>query len=48
MIFVRLFIDKIPDTWSNQDVWTLAAIETLVEAFLLSILGYFVGMWIGI
>lgn len=48
MIFMRLFIDKIPDTWEPSTVWYLAAAETLIEAFLLSILVYFVRTWIGI
>ena len=48
MIFVRHFIDKIPDTWEPLTVWYLVGIETLVEVFMLSILIYFIRTWIGI
>jgi hypothetical protein len=37
MIILRIFIDKIPDTWEPHTVWYLAAIETLVEVFLISV-----------
>jgi hypothetical protein len=40
MIFVRLFIDKIPDTWEPSTVLYLAAVETIIEVFLLSVVVY--------
>lgn len=38
MIFIRAFMDKIPDTWEPGVVWYLVAIETLLEAFIIRLL----------
>ena len=38
MIVLRIFIDRIPDTWEPSTVWYLAAAETLIEVFLISVL----------
>jgi hypothetical protein len=46
MIILRIFIDKIPDTWEIDTIQYLAAIETLIEVFVLSVIVYFVKAWI--
>ncbi len=38
MIVLRIFINKIPDTWEPSTVWYLAAAETLIEAVVISVL----------
>lgn len=42
MIFLRIFINRIPDTWEPSTVWYLAAAETLIEAFVISVLVYLI------
>lgn len=46
MIFLRIFIDKIPDSWEPDTIWYLAAIETIVEAFLISVIYMAIRFWI--
>jgi hypothetical protein len=42
MIIIRIFINHVPDTWEPSSVWYLAGIETLIEAFLVSVLMFLV------
>jgi hypothetical protein len=38
MIILRIFINRIPDSWEPSTVWYLAAVETMIEAILISLL----------
>lgn len=38
MIILRIFINRIPDTVEPSTIWYLAAVEILVEAFVISLL----------
>jgi hypothetical protein len=42
VIFVRIFIDRIPDSWEPAVVWYLAALETLIEVFLISLVWWMI------
>ena len=42
MIILRVFINRIPDTVEPSTIWYLAAIETLVEVFGISLLVYLI------
>jgi hypothetical protein len=35
---LRIFINRIPDTWEPSTIWFLAGVETIIEAALLSLL----------
>jgi hypothetical protein len=42
MIILRFFINRVPDTWEPVTIWYLVAIETLLDAFVISMLIYWI------